>query len=88
MTEPQIGHCEVTENYDEEKGTRSIRIDRADPVVKVAASVMRQAEAGRLTSVTFEDQVLTLAGTNRTVRYAIGEFDTESEMYLGRLLES
>jgi hypothetical protein len=65
------GECILTQIYDPDGGTR-LRIDRADPVVRISPQLL--AEIPRPPSdwpATFDGKVLRINGVNQTVIYRI-----------------
>lgn len=50
-----------------------LRIDRADPHVRIAPDLLDELASARHPDATIEGDVLRIVGVNRTVEYRIGE---------------
>lgn len=73
----------LTLHYLAHGGLGSIRIDRADPVIRVAAELLDDMRRGHHhPDVEVTGDLLTIRGSSRTVVYRVGEYDRERDTYL------
>lgn len=71
MVNEQYGECWITQMHDPDGSVR-LRIDRADPVVRISPQLLAATPPpGSGWPATFDGKVLRIHGVNRTVVYRI-----------------